>query len=236
MDNTCSDVASSDNRVLNVEPLTESTDLGVNNQVSGKRVSEIVAKGQGKTQCEGRIKEKFDYKKYQRRPQDYVAALGSKKILSNIPVKKPDKTSWVKVHPEIEVPVGVYEDKANREYFLVDPDVYDDFGANLVPALLFLAQTRLGDQFFWLVKSSATGRGNRWAESSLEAVKLGQKTWVRVEADLAAGGYNVYVPATNPPDAEWDEVDLNNLLEEAFRGRIIDNPDHPIILNLKGKF
>jgi hypothetical protein len=233
--NSCSDFAKNEGQVM-MGALPEGKDSEADKECSDKRVSEIIAKSQFQTESGNEIKEKFDYRKYQRRPQDYVEALGSKKILSNIPVKKPDKTSWVRVQPEIEVPVGIYEDKRNREYYLVEPDLYGDLGSNLIGAILFLAITSSGDLFFWLVKSNGTGQSNRWAESSLEAVKLGKKRWVRVEANMTAGGYDVFVPANDPPDPEWGDVDLNNLLEEAFRSRIIDNLDHPVISNLKGRF
>jgi|GEM_PF-2165486 len=210
--------------------------LGEELKPSRNKVSDIIAKGKQSNESNKKAKEMFDYRRYQRKPQDYVKALGAKKILGNIPVKKPDKTSWVRVYPDVEMPVWVFEDKSSREFYLVDPDFCADLGKSLTPATLYLAKTSRDDLFFWLVKTGGVGRGNRWTESSFQAVGMAKNQWVRVESNMADGAYDVFVPATEPPDVEWGEIDIDKLLEEAFRGRIIDDPDHPILLNLKGRF
>lgn len=94
-----------------------------------------------------------------------------------------------------------------------------------------------GDLFFWIVKSNGTIQGNRWAESNIAAVMKGQKRWIRVHARLAKGGYDVFQQDDDDdPEVKWGKVDLDSLLEEAFRGKIIDHPDHPIIKYLNGKY
>jgi hypothetical protein len=63
------------------------------------------------------------------------------------------------------------------------------------------------------------------------------KQWVRVTADREAGGYQVHAAANQPPEPEWPDLSLADMLRLAFasQGRIIDDPDHPVIKQLLGR-
>jgi hypothetical protein len=40
--------------------------------------------------------------------------------------------------------------------------------------------------------------------------------------------------ATAIPDPEWPDVGFRQLLQLAFRGRVIQTPDHPVLQRLQG--
>jgi hypothetical protein len=50
------------------------------------------------------------------------------------------------------------------------------------------------------------------------------------------GAYEVFEAMSKIPDPEWSEsdTDFNSLLVIAFRGRIIDSMEHPIVNSLLG--
>jgi hypothetical protein len=178
----------------------------------------------------------FDYRRYERRNQDFGEMVGSKKIFSRIPVRKPDKTWWVRVHPEVQAELGLYNNEAGGVWYLVDPSGHALFSGNLCWTILYLSITSQGLVFFWPVKSNGISRKNSWTESALEAISAARRGWVRIVANQEAQGYDAYVPNSQLADPEWDEDDINTLLERAFSGRIIDDPDHPIIRHLQGRF
>jgi hypothetical protein len=70
----------------------------------------------------------------------------------------------------------------------------------------------------------------------LQAAKLAEEKWVRVSANMSLGGYEVFEALGNLSDPEWpdDGINFGRLLEIAFRGRIINSLDHPIVKKLRG--
>ena len=60
--------------------------------------------------------------------QDFAATLGVKKMLLTVPVKKPSKEWWIRVHPEesYRIQTAVLELKEDREIFLVDPSLWPE--------------------------------------------------------------------------------------------------------------
>ena len=63
------------------------------------------------------------------------------------------------------------------------------------------------------------------------------KTWLRVASNRDLGGYEVFEAANQPPDPEWPELDLQQMLHIAFRarGRIIEDSEHPVVKQLLGR-
>lgn len=181
-------------------------------------------------------KPKFNHKDYLPKTQNFIELLGSTKVSGNIPVQKPNKAVWVRVHPEIHIGLVLYHDELANEYYLVHPSVYEFFKTTLVEVTLFLAVTSRGHMFFWPVKSNSTNRANSWMESALRAVVEARKSWVRVQANFSARGYDVFAPVSPPPDPDWQVDDIDDLLEKAFSGKIVDDQDHPIIKHIQGRF
>jgi hypothetical protein len=89
-----------------------------------------------------------------RLPQDYAQSVGVKKTLLTIPVKKPSKEWFVRVHPDMELQTFTLELKEDRETFLVDPQLWSALSAEPAfgPRLLFGAINRQGVFFVWPVK------------------------------------------------------------------------------------
>jgi len=59
--------------------------------------------------------------------------------------------------------------------------------------------------------------------------------WLRITANMHAGGYDVYEAEGALPEPEWPAHDIDTLVEVAFRGNIITSLDHPVIQTLLGK-
>jgi hypothetical protein len=200
---------------------------GVGNDHGNQRSPALNVKGSPKTE--------FDIRNYSRRLTNFDVKVGGVKKLSRIPVKKPPRDWWVQAHPEIACEPGLYEDKTDREFYLVDPELYPLFGNKVVDRVLFLCVNSQGLVFWWPVNAGGNGRYNSWNDSALEAVQAARKGWIRIESNMSLGAYDIFLPSGTIPDPEWPQEDMNTLLEKAFKGKIIDNPDHPIVKILEGR-
>jgi hypothetical protein len=58
--------------------------------------------------------------------------------------------------------------------------------------------------------------------------------WVRVESNKAINAYDINQATAALPDPVWPATTMEELVKVAFRGKIIDNPDHPVIRALQG--
>lgn len=170
--------------------------------------------------------------------QDFANKVGVKKAIITVPVRKPDRQWFVRVHPDParRLETAVLELKDERETYLVDPDLWEELPGELVPKVLFTAINRQGVVFVWPVRlPGEDGRGNAWNSSALEAANLATTGWVRVAANMGLGAYEVFQATAELPEPEWPEKDFQSLVDIAFKDRYIRTLDHPAIRRLRGE-
>lgn len=173
---------------------------------------------------------------------DAVVSLGVKKELLTVPVRKPDKSWFVRVHPRSEyaLQTAVIELKEERggETYLVAPHLRSELATESTLRLvsLFTAVNRQGVTFVWGCRlPGPDGRADEWARSALEAAEIAKRNWVRVQANMGLGAYEVF-RATGPlPEPVWPDAPFADLLRTAFKGRLIDTLDHPVLRQLRGE-
>ena len=170
--------------------------------------------------------------------QDFSETLGIQKVLSHVPVRKPNKTNFIRVHPgeDYRMDVGIVEMKEERETFLVTPAMMSEPGIYelVVPARLVTYITRQGVLALWPLKLEKDGKLNPWHESALEAAQLAEDKWVSVRADMSLGAYQIFLAKAELPEPEWPEHTFSELVRLGFKGLIVDSPDHPLIQQLTG--
>ena len=170
--------------------------------------------------------------------QDFASKVGVKKALITVPVRKPDRQSFVRVHPGAawRLKTAILELKDERETYLVDPDLWPEIPSEVKPHVLFTAINRQGVVFLWPVRLPGDeGRDNAWNNSALEAADLATQGWVRVASNMNLGAYEVFQATAELPEPEWPEQDFQSLLKIAFRGHYIQSLDHPAIRRLRGE-
>jgi hypothetical protein len=59
--------------------------------------------------------------------------------------------------------------------------------------------------------------------------------WLRISANKDLGGYDIFEAAASLPEPIWPETTVDELLEVAFRGRIITGVDHPVVQDRLGR-
>ena len=172
--------------------------------------------------------------------QDFAANLGVKKALLTVPVRKPDKAWFVRVHPDeaYRLQTPVIELKEERETYLVDRHLWPGLAgeSTFAPRALYTAVNRQGVLFLWPVRlPGPDGKLDSWSQSAQEAAARAQHRWVRVQANLSLGAYEVYEAPAELPDPRWPEQPFKELLEVAFKGKLIDRHDHPVLRKLRGE-
>ena len=170
--------------------------------------------------------------------QDFASTIGVKKVLTTVRCGKPHRHEFVRVRAgeDWRLETGLFEDKVNREIYLVQRDLWTELAGEVYPACLFLAVNRQSDVFLWRVKLPGfDGRSNPWNDSALAAARLAETTWVRVAANMPAGMYDTYEAAAELSEPEWPELAFPEILKLAFKDRFIQNIDHPVIRALRGE-
>jgi len=162
---------------------------------------------------------------------------GSAEILSKVPVRKPMKQEFVRVHPDeaMMLATAVYEDKQDREVYFVAPNMMAAMLGETTPVILVTAMNRQKVSFLWPVKvANDNSSGNAWQDSAHQGCEVAKKTWVRLVADMSLGAYRIWAAQGDLSEPEWPTKPLNELLEIAFKGRVIDSEDHPVVRRLRG--
>jgi hypothetical protein len=173
-----------------------------------------------------------------RLPQDYAESLGVKKRLLTVPVKKPAKEWFVRTHPELRIQTHVLELKEDRESYLVNPALWSELASEPTfgPRALYLGMSRQHVLFVWPVRlPGADGKVDEWSRSALQAADLASTRWVRVTSNMQLGAYEVHEATAEWPEPEWPAEPFNDILRAAFKQRVIDSFDHPVLRRLRGE-
>jgi hypothetical protein len=131
----------------------------------------------------------------------------------------------------------VFDDKDERQTFLVAPSMWGALAGEGRPATLFSAITRQGVSLIWPLLLPADGGGgatSAWYESAREAVEAAKKAWIRMRADMSLGAYRLWEAQGELPEPVWPDKPMGELLKIAFGGRVIDSEDHPVVRRLRG--
>ena len=169
---------------------------------------------------------------------DFGAGIGVKRVISTVPVRKPGKQEWFRVRPGEgwRIETCIFEAEADRETYLVDRSLWSELAGEIHPALVLVCVNRATDVFLWRCKlPGPDGRPNVWNESAMRIALAAESRWVRMASNMAAGHYEHFEPATKLPDPEWPPLTFTEILRVAFRDRMIDSLEHPVVRQLRGQ-
>ena len=164
--------------------------------------------------------------------QNCGQTLGVKKVLTMAPVAKPTKDRFFRTHesPNWVYPSWILEDKKTGETYIVSEDVASVLGGLVRAVELYTAIDRQNNVFLIPIPlPGPNGVRNPWHESLLQAVLRAKLVWLRITANKDLGGYDIFEATAKLPEPIWPDTTLDELLAIAFRGRIITNPDHPVV-------
>jgi hypothetical protein len=170
--------------------------------------------------------------------QAFTDAVGVKKLLTTVPVRKPNRQDFVRVHSDPKyrlTPAAIIELKEDREVYLVTPNMAQALPGEFSTVTLYLAINRQGVSFLWPVKlPNPDGKHNEWHRSAAEAAERAMGKWVRVTSSMSLGAYEIFEASGNPPEPVWPDIPFQEILRIAFRDRIVDHAGHPLVQRLQG--
>ena len=170
--------------------------------------------------------------------QDFVKDSGVKKLLTTVPVRKPNKQDFVRVHPDSSYVLDtmLLNLKEERETYLVAPSFREEIPQELTHTRLALATNRQKVLFLWQLRlPGSSGKTDAWSMSALEAYEEAKKNWVSVSANMSLGAYDIYEALGNLSDPEWPEESMDEIVRIAFRNSFIESYDHPVLRRLRGE-
>ena len=170
--------------------------------------------------------------------QDSASTMGVKKQIVTVPVRKPTRQEFVRVHhePAFRLDTAILELKAERETYLVHRDLWAEISSEVVPKTILTAMSRQNVLLLWPIRlPSEDGRHDEWNRSALEAAERAKHRWVRVAANMHLGAYEVFEAPADLPEPEWPEISFKEILRIAFRDRFIEEIGHPVLRRLRGE-
>jgi hypothetical protein len=170
----------------------------------------------------------------------YLTGGGVTKLLTTVPVRKPGKQDFVRVHPAPEYRLcgtAMIELRDERETYLVTPAYAQSLDPQAFSLCnLYLAINRQKVVFLWPVKlPDPSRRANGWHTSALEGAERAMTEWVRLAPNMSLGAYEIFLAQAKLSDPEWPALQLQDFLRLAFKNHFITGADHPVMQRLDGK-
>ena len=175
--------------------------------------------------------EGFAYRK------EFAIANQAQGEVTYVPVRRPDPQSWIYIPSDskMRATVAILELKQSREVYLVKPDVATSLDGEVTNRLIVPYQDREGGLFLWAVRLTDS-RGNRdsWVTSALRIVHEYCDQWIKIKAMMNSGCYKVIPAPVEIPAPEWPAGGLGFLVNRAFKNKVINAVDDPVVQKLKG--
>jgi uncharacterized protein YbdZ (MbtH family) len=171
--------------------------------------------------------------------QNFNETVGVKKLLRTVPVRKPSKQDFVRVHPDpaYRENFAVIELKEDRgeEYLVAGGGLAAELAPEIVNKTLFTMINRQNVVSLWPVRlPGPDGKEMDWHRSAREAAEEAMTKWLRVTANMSLGAYDMIVAEGITSQPVWPEVSFQELIRIAFKDRLITSLDHPVIKRLRG--
>ena len=169
--------------------------------------------------------------------QSFTETAGVKKLLTTVPVRKPNPQDWVRVHPgsEYRENFPLIELKDEREEYVVAASLVHELVGEFVSKTLYTTVNRQGVVSLWPVRlPDPDGREMEWHRSAREAAELAMNRWVRCKANRSLGAYDIFQAEACIAEPAWPDLTFQQIIRIAFRDRLITSMDHPVIKRLRG--
>ena len=182
-------------------------------------------------------KDHFNLEKL-RLSQNFAEMTGVRKALLTVPVRKPPRQDFIRVHPGSEwyLETAILEFREENESYVVESSLWHELPGEIVPKVLYVTINRQGVVAVWPIRlPGEDGRIDEWNRSALQAAEIAQRRWIRVASNRSLGAYEVYEAVGNIPDPDWPDSSFQEILEIAFKDRLVSDMDHPAIKRLRGE-
>jgi len=211
-------------------PFVEGHPVDENEPASASHVSNVI---ENVTPIRGDI---FDDLAALARPIDEIVP--SEKVLTSLPVRKPKREEWVRVHPEIYARAYVYEARDEQSWFIVTPDVVEALIDVVRYVQLSFAVNYGGTAFVWPLPVPTERKSHRAHVTAFAGAEQAMREWTRIS--WRENEYEIYRRSSARVEPFWPrEVrSASEMLRLASKARgfeVIDSVDHPVVKKLQGR-
>jgi hypothetical protein len=161
--------------------------------------------------------------------------------VTQMAISKPDKKEWFRINPDPASQMSpVYtlklQGKNTTATYLVLPEMKRYLEADIIKSTVVTCYSKTRGLFLWDIRlpKDDLDDSDTWADSTLEAAELAKTTWVNMRANMVAQRRDIRT-SSDLGEPQWPDLTLAAMLRKAFGKRVIDRPDHPVILRLHGK-
>jgi hypothetical protein len=171
-------------------------------------------------------------------PQNFGALAGIKKAIVSVPIRKPSNQAYVRVRPgdAWRFQCAMLQLKEDGECYLVLPHLYLELANEVRPKIVYTGINRDGSVFMWPINAPGEdGRLDAWSESAHVAAQMAETSWIRLVANRTVGAYDVMEASQLAETPQWPDKSFEELVQIAFKGRVIEHLDHPIVKRLRGE-
>lgn len=167
---------------------------------------------------------------------DYSAA-GVKNIITQVPIRKPPKHDFFRVHPDADyrcdMALLVYGDE--KDTFFVAHQLQEELIGHMKPFTLLTYINRQGVTALWPIRLAGTDNEHPAWETARIAAEMATEQWVRVQYNRSLNGYETFPATQIKAEPQWPDLTFEDLVEIASRGKIIDTMDHIVLRKLRGE-
>jgi hypothetical protein len=186
----------------------------------------------------------FDFNKL-KLPSTFEQGITTKKLVTTIPVRKPKSgLEFFRIRPELDWTFPAYLldlKEGEEEKYMVIPELLEEVFSTgkLKPVKIYTGITFTGQVFFLsdIPLPDPDGKDNEYNRSRRLAYDLATTKWVKIQANMSLGAYDVIEAKSQLPEPVWPEepTSMINALEIAFKDKLIDSYDHPVLKRLRGE-
>jgi hypothetical protein len=138
-------------------------------------------------------------------------------------------------HPDYRANVALIELEEDGDLYLVTPAMAHELPGEFFMATLYTTINRQRVLTLWPVRLPAPdGRQMQWHKSAGEAAQLAMKQWIRVRSNMSLGAYEIDTSGLTLSDPEWPSYTFQDLIPIAFKDRLVNRIDHPVVQRLRG--
>jgi hypothetical protein len=172
--------------------------------------------------------------------QDEVGILGSPELIELVPVRKPRKQEFFRVRPGDEncFTTVIYEDQQTRDNYFITPSMLpfarSITDVSVVTLVQFMTRQNVFGVFPLKLATDATAK-NSWQTTAMAAAQHAKTKWIRIQADMMLSGYRIYAAESQLGEPKWPELSLSEVLNIAFKDKVIDSQDHSMVNQMLGR-
>lgn len=173
-----------------------------------------------------------------------MAPILTKRVVTSIPIRKPRPgIEFFRIRPEPEWTFPTYlldlGGKGEGEgKYLLTPDLYPEVieTKKLKLVTIYTGITYgSSDLFLSEIAEPVNGEDNEYNRTRRSAYEMAKTQWVKLQTD--EGSYSTILAMSKLPEPVWPEEPENivKAIEIAFKDKLIDSRDHPVLKKLRGE-